>query len=188
MGTRWLDADERAAWLAMAALATRLPAALDRQLERDHGLSLFEYFVLAMLSEEEDRSLQMSDLAAMSSSSLSRLSHTAARLERRGLLSRARCPGRGRRTVATLTDQGHAVVVSAAPGHVEAVRAHLIDLLSDDDLRALRRIGDRVVAHLDSAEVTPSPDGCTDAEESPLIGEGSGHPATEILPDPGDDP
>lgn len=147
--TRWLDDDERAAWLSLAALATRLPATLDAQLQREHGLSLFEYLVLAVLSEQDTRSLQMSELAALTSSSLSRLSHTATRLERQGLLVRARCAGRGRRTVATLTDQGWAVVVAAAPDHVAAVRAHLIDLVSDEDLAALRRIGETVVAHLD---------------------------------------
>ncbi len=164
VSTRWLDADERAAWLALAALATRLPATLDAQLQREHGLSLFEYLVLAVLSEQDTRSLQMSELAALTSSSLSRLSHTATRLERQGLLARARCAGRGRRTVATLTDQGWTVVVAAAPDHVAAVRAHLIDLLAPDDLAALRRIGDTVVTHLDEVgSAQSSTDGCSDA-------------------------
>lgn len=161
MSTRWLDPDERAAFLALAALATRLPAALDAELQRDQDLSLFEYLILAMLSEQEDRSLQMSELAALGSSSLSRLSHAAARLERQGLLRRERCPGRGRRTVATLTDEGWAKVVAAAPGHVAGVRAHLIDLLDSEELATLRHIGETVVAHLDAPDTAGRPaDGC----------------------------
>lgn len=38
---RWLSADERQAWLAMAAVLMRLPAALDAQLQRDAGISHF---------------------------------------------------------------------------------------------------------------------------------------------------
>ena len=38
-------------------------------------------------------------------------------------------PGRRPRTVATLTDEGFAALDAAAPGHIEAVRAFVIDAL-----------------------------------------------------------
>jgi hypothetical protein len=95
---RWLSADERAAWPAVAALMVKPPAALDGRLEADAGLGFFEYMVLAVLSEQPDRTRQMSDLAGLTSASLSRLSHTARRLERQGFLTRTQIPGRGRRT------------------------------------------------------------------------------------------
>ena len=82
---RWLDADERLTWLVLVSLLQTLPGALDAQLQRDSGLSFFEYMVLAMLSEQEDRTLRMSRLAAVTNGSMSRLSHVAAKLERRGL-------------------------------------------------------------------------------------------------------
>ena len=47
---QWLDGDERSTW-RLAAVMVKLPAALDAQLQRDAGLSFFEYMVLAMLSE-----------------------------------------------------------------------------------------------------------------------------------------
>ena len=47
---RWLDAEERQAWLALASTLNRLPAALDAQLRRDAGITHFEYQVLAPLS------------------------------------------------------------------------------------------------------------------------------------------
>ncbi|MGN0064261.1 MAG: MarR family winged helix-turn-helix transcriptional regulator [Nocardioides sp.] len=145
---RWLTADEHTAWLATAALMIRLPAALDSQLVRDSGLTFFEYMVLVALSEAEDRTLQMSVLAEMASSSLSRLSHAASRLEDQGLLTRCRVPGAGRRTAATLTDTGYAAVAAAAPGHVRRVRDLLIDRLSPDDLAALGRAGRAVMEAL----------------------------------------
>ena len=49
--TPWLDEDERAAWLGLLRITALLPAALESELQRDAGLSLFEYLVMAMLSE-----------------------------------------------------------------------------------------------------------------------------------------
>ena len=85
---RWLADEEQQAWRPFAALLFRLPAALDAQLQRDAQLTHFEYMVLVSLSEAPDRALRMSDLAAMASGSLSRLSHVVSRLERRGWVRR----------------------------------------------------------------------------------------------------
>ncbi|MBD0021536.1 MarR family transcriptional regulator [Gordonia pseudamarae] len=147
--TPWLTSDERGAWLAVAALMVRLPAALDIQLERDSGLSMFEYMVLSVLSEEPDRTMRMSEIATFASSSLSRLSHTAKRLENAGYLIRRQIPGGGRRTNATLTDAGHAKVLAAAPAHVREVRRLLIDVLDPEEIDVLGRIGRKVVRAID---------------------------------------
>src|SRR5580692_4754439 len=118
----WLTAEEQAAWRSVVALLIRLPAALEAELQRDAGISSFEYMVLSGLSEAENRTLRMSDLAAMASGSLSRLSHVVSRLEKRGWVRREACPGDGRFVNAVLTDEGMAKVIETAPGHVEAVR------------------------------------------------------------------
>lgn len=162
--TRWLDAAEHAAWLATAALLIRLPTALDAQLQADSGLSFFEYSVLAVLSEQPERRMVMSDIAAMSSSSLSRLSHTATRLEKRGCLVRERVPGPGRRTEAVLTAAGMELIRSAAPRHVARVRELLVDAVTPADLAALARIGRTVMERIDPDGSCPSSlpisDGC----------------------------
>jgi DNA-binding MarR family transcriptional regulator len=146
---KWLSSPERAAWLAMSALMVKLPAALDQQLQHDAELSLFEYMVLAMLSEAPDRTLRMNDLAALTSSSPSRLSHVASRLEKAGFIERRRCEGRGRSTNAVLTDHGHAKIVGAAPGHVAEVRERFIDALTPEQLRTLTGIAEAVRQRLD---------------------------------------
>lgn len=148
-GARWLDSEERAAWLAVAAIMITLPAALDGRLRREADLTFFEYLVLSVVSEREDGTMQMSEIAAGVSASLSRLSHVITRLEKRGLLRRGRLAGPGRRTSATLTDAGHAMVVAAAPGHVAAVREYLVDTLERADLATLRRIGVAVAGRID---------------------------------------
>ena len=137
---RWLTDDQQRAWRQLAAVLTRLPGALDRQLQRDAGLREFEYFVLAMLSEAPDRTLQLRDLAAQANASLSRLSHAAKRLEERGWLERSPCPGDARATNATLTEEGWRKVVTSAPGHVEEVQRLVFDGLDADDVAAMERI------------------------------------------------
>jgi DNA-binding MarR family transcriptional regulator len=136
-GVNWLSPDEQANWRQLVALLFRLPGALDAQLQRDAGISNFEYMVLSQLSEAEKHTLRMSDLAAMASGSLSRLSHVVSRLEKRGWVRRESCPGDGRFVNAVLTDEGMAKVIATAPGHVEAVRRFVVDALSSQQLAAL---------------------------------------------------
>jgi DNA-binding MarR family transcriptional regulator len=141
----WLSAEEQAAWRPFAALLFRLPAALDAQLQKDAGLSHFEYMVLVSLSEAPGRTLRMSDLARMASGSLSRLSHVVSRMESRGWVRRESCPGDGRFINAVLTDEGWAKLTETAPGHVAAVRRLLVDVLSPEEFQALGAISSRVL-------------------------------------------
>ncbi|MFD7072814.1 MarR family winged helix-turn-helix transcriptional regulator [Nocardioides sp. NPDC059952] len=145
----WLDEDEMAAWLRLIAIVELLPGVLDSQLRRDAGLSHFEYFVLAMLSEAEDRTLRMTALAHRTNSTLARLSHVVRRLEERGLVERFPCPEDARATNARLTDAGWEVVVAAAPGHVANVRGNVLDGLSAEQVRELTKVGDALLARLD---------------------------------------
>jgi DNA-binding MarR family transcriptional regulator len=145
----WLNARERAAWLGVAALILKLPAALDSQLQQAVDLNLFEYLVLARLSEHPSRRMRMSDLATLANGSRSRLSHTAQRLSDRGYLERRPDPTDGRYTEAFLTDAGYAVVVRAAPAHVATVRHLVIDAVTPEQLPQLADIGQRVVARIE---------------------------------------
>ena len=149
MDTRWLDAEERAAWLRLVAVVELLPGVLDAQLRRDAGLSHFDYFVLAMLSEAPDRRLRMTALAHRTNATLPRLSHVVQRLEGRGLVERFPCPEDRRATNARLTDAGWDAVVAAAPGHVDTVRSHVLDPLSRSQLKQLTTIGDALLSRLD---------------------------------------
>ena len=145
---RWLDDEEMAAWLGLARLISRLPFELDRQLQRDAGLSHFEYQVMAGLSQSPERTLRMSRLAEFAEGQLPRLSQVVARLEERGWVTRRSDPTDGRSTLATLTDAGMAKVVATAPGHVATVRSFVFDPLTRAQVRQLRDIGQRVGARL----------------------------------------
>ncbi|WP_231979439.1 MarR family winged helix-turn-helix transcriptional regulator [Tessaracoccus coleopterorum] len=113
--TRWLDEREMKAWVRMASVLELLPGAIEAQLKHHSGLSHFEYWVLAMLSEAPARTLRMSSLAARTRGTLPRLSHVVNRLENRGLVTRHPDPDDARATNATLTDAGWDTVVLAAP-------------------------------------------------------------------------
>jgi DNA-binding MarR family transcriptional regulator len=148
-GDRWLDNDEQRAWRGFLAMTALLPGALDQQLQRDAEMGHSSYIVLAMLSEAPDRSLRMSELASRANSSPSRLSHTVARLEQRGLVRRDRSPDDGRGNVAQLTDEGWDVVTATAPGHVAAVRRFVFDALTCEQVRQLEEIAGAVLSRLD---------------------------------------
>lgn len=154
---RWLDAEERAAWIRVAAVAELLPAALDAQLRRDADLTHFEYWVLSMLSETPERTLRMTALAERTNASLSRLSHVAARLESRGLIERFPCPEDKRATNARLTADGWDKVVDTAPGHLEAVRHYVVDALTREQLAQLAAISDAILENVDPGQRITGP-------------------------------
>lgn len=149
MEPRWLDAQERAAWIRLAAVVELLPGVLDSQLRRDAGLTHFEYWVLSMLSEAPERTLRMTELARRTHATLPRLSHVVARLEARDLVQRFPCPQDGRATNARLTPTGWDKVVETAPGHVDTVRANVIDALTPEQITQLTSITEAILARID---------------------------------------
>jgi len=134
----WLSPDQLRDWVALVELLSTLPPAIDAQLKRDAGMNSFEYHILAVLAEAPDRTLILSDLAALSQGSLSRLSHAITRLERSGWVERRSCTVRGgRRAEAWLTDAGLAKLEETAPGHVREVRRLVVDVLTPRQFAAL---------------------------------------------------
>lgn len=146
---RWLSETERQAWVQFAAVLELLPSALDSQLVHDEQLTHFEYFLLAMLSEAEGRTLRMSELASRTNSTLPRLSKVVNRLEAEGYVERVPSPNDRRATNAVMTDAGWAKIVGAAPGHVENVRSLVFDQLSAEQVDQLSAITHSLMKRLD---------------------------------------
>jgi DNA-binding MarR family transcriptional regulator len=145
---RWLDDDEQRVWRSFLAATQLLADRLDQELQRDSGIPHAYYEVLVRLSEVPGRRLRMSELADLSLSSRSRLSHAVARLEEAGWVRRETCATDRRGQVAVLTDEGFAALEAAAPGHVEGVRRHLFDQLTPQQVRQLGEICDAIATHL----------------------------------------
>lgn len=140
---RWLDDNEQRAWRAYLDATRLLMAALDRQLVRDSGLSLTDYELLVALSEAPGGRMRMSALADAVVTTRSGATRAIARLVDAGLVRRVECPEDKRGTLAELTDEGAAKLDEASPGHVEAVRSSMFDLLSAEDVT---RFGDSFTA------------------------------------------
>jgi DNA-binding MarR family transcriptional regulator len=166
---RWLDADEQRNWYALAWALIRLPAALDAQMQRDAGISHFEYLVLSGLSMMPGRTQRMSELAVYTASTLSRLSNVVIRLEKRGWVTRAPDPADGRYTLATLTDEGWATVTAGAAAHVAEIRRLVLDPLTKAQQQHMGRIAQRILAAIDPD--TPRVEDCLPAAAPPLNGE-----------------
>ena len=144
---RGLNNHEWSAWLQLTAMFTLLPAALDSQLQREAGMTHFEFIVMAALSRQPGRRLQLKDLALIANGSLSRLSHVISRLERQGWVRRM-SKNEGRATNAELTDKGLRALREAGPIHFQEVRRLVFDVLTAEEVKDLRRLTSRLNAGL----------------------------------------
>ncbi len=154
--TRWLSEDQQHAWRALVMGTTLLFDRLDADLRRSFDLSLGEYEILVRLSERDGR-MRMAQLADSLAHSRSRVTHTVTRMQKAGLVRRTTSPEDGRGIVCEMTEAGLDLLNRAAPVHVRGVRAHLVDLVEPEDLRAVARVmdavSDRLVAGHPEAEI-----------------------------------
>ena len=127
----WLSDDEQRAWRTYLRMSSLLPAALNRELQQDSGLTLPEYEVLVQLSEAPQHRLRPFQICDALTWEQSRLSHQLTRMERRGLVCRRECAADGRGAFVELTAAGGDAIGAAAARHVAAVRRLVFDRLSD---------------------------------------------------------
>jgi DNA-binding MarR family transcriptional regulator len=135
-----LSDEEQCTWRAFLAAIQLLTDELDRELQRDANMPHTYYEILVALSEAPSRTLRMSQLAERCQSSRSRLSHAVSRLEEAGWVRREACATDKRGAWAVLTDEGFAALAAAAPGHVEAVRRAVFDVLTPEQVAQLHEI------------------------------------------------
>jgi DNA-binding MarR family transcriptional regulator len=147
-GTRWLNDREARAWQAFLLASQLLMDQLDRELQEEAGIPHAYYAIMAVLSEQTEHALRMTEIADRLRFSKSRLTHAIGRLEERGWVERAACPTDRRGAFAVLTEAGQQALAAAAPGHVAGVRRHLFDRLTAEQVEQLRAIGEAVAGPL----------------------------------------
>ncbi|MFE9123217.1 MarR family winged helix-turn-helix transcriptional regulator [Streptomyces sp. NPDC007172] len=145
--TNWLSDDEQCAWRTYLDVNRMLTYQMEKDLQ-PFGLTNNDYEILVNLSESADKRMRMSDLAAATLQSKSRLSHQITRMENAGLVRRENCESDRRGLFAVLTEQGTETMEKVAPHHVASVRRHFIDLLSSGALADLRESLIPVADHL----------------------------------------
>ncbi|MEV4115154.1 MarR family transcriptional regulator [Nonomuraea sp. NPDC049695] len=150
--TRWLSDGEQRTWRTFGLTMRLLTDRLERDLQTAAGMPPTYYELLVLLSEAPERTLRMSELALWTNSKPSRISHAANKLEQSGWIRREHYAGDRRGWLAVLTDQGLAALQAAAPAHVDSVRAHLIDLLTPEQIQQLGEISQVLLDHLTAHE------------------------------------
>ncbi|MFC5955517.1 MarR family winged helix-turn-helix transcriptional regulator [Streptomyces pratens] len=145
--TRWLTNAEQCAWRTHLEVNRLLTYQLEKDLQ-PFGLTMNDYEILVDLSEAEDHRMRMSDLAAATLQSKSRLSHQVTRLENADLVRREHCESDRRGLFAVLTDHGMETMQKVSPHHVASVRRHFIDLLSPETLGELDKALKPIAEHL----------------------------------------
>ena len=149
---RWLTVEQQRAWRGWVQSCGRVHASLEKSLRAASGLTMDDYEVLTNLSESPKRRMRLSDLASVVVQSPSRLSQRVDRMERDGLVTRQRSTEDGRVFFAVLTDKGMELLVSIAPGHVESVRAVLVDRLSTEEVQFLADLLPRLAEEIRVAQ------------------------------------
>lgn len=149
--TRWLDANEMAAWRGyidtLAPLSHRFEADL-----AEFGLTVGDYEVLVWLTENDEHQLRMCDLATKLRITPSGLTRRLDGLVRNGLVRREPSAADKRVMMAVLTDSGRELLERAAPSHVDSVRRNFIDLLSQREIAALASAFAKVRAALATSQ------------------------------------
>jgi DNA-binding MarR family transcriptional regulator len=146
MYSMWLTEEQQRIWRSYLAMASRLQAAMHRQLQQDCELSLSDYDVLVALAERSP--LRINELGEALAWEQSRLSHQLRRMRGRGLIARQGSDDDRRGAVVELTDGGRAALELAAPGHVELVRSAMFDGMSEAELRAFGEVAEAVAERL----------------------------------------
>jgi DNA-binding MarR family transcriptional regulator len=134
------------AWRSFLRAHARVVRELERELQDEQSMALTDYDVLVQLAAAGERRLRMSELADGLLLSRSGVTRLVDRLETAGLVERLSCDTDRRGQWASLTDAGYARLRDATPTHLRGVAAHFLDRLTDDDLDALKRMLDRVLA------------------------------------------
>ena len=136
---RWLNETEAIAWRAFIESIGDLMTAFETGLA-EHGLTLGDYQVLVYLSEADDRSMRMCDLADALRLSPSGLTRRLDGLVKGGLVAREQSEEDRRVMKAVLTPTGLRRLQKTAPEHVENVRENLFDHLNPTQVKNMASI------------------------------------------------
>ena len=138
-GRRGLDA-----WRSLLRAHATLMRRLDTDLQRESGLALADFDVLAQLAAANGE-LRMTELAERALISRSGMSRRVARLVDEGLVRRDRACTDARGVVVALTEAGIARLGETSPVHVRGISKLFVAQLDDQELAILERALNKVI-------------------------------------------
>jgi len=149
---RTLQPEEWELWDSWMQAQRLLARELDRDLQRDYGISKAEFSVLVTLHRAPGGRMRVSELVESLAWEKSRVSHQVARMEARGLLERSECDTDGRGTWVGITAEGRRTLLASTRDHAAAIRTLFFDELSDDEKAALSDVSRRILERLNPPE------------------------------------
>jgi DNA-binding MarR family transcriptional regulator len=132
------------AWGALLRAHATLTRRLDTDLERETGLALADFDVLAQLAQAQGE-LRITELADRALISRSGMSRRVGRLVDEGLVRRDRAQSDGRGVVVALTKAGMARLGETAPVHARGISKLFVAQLADEELAVLERALSKVI-------------------------------------------
>jgi DNA-binding MarR family transcriptional regulator len=132
------------AWGSLLRAHASLMRRLDMDLERETGLALADFDVLAQLARAHGE-LRMTELADRVLISRSGMSRRVARLVDEGLVRREKASTDARGVVVALTKAGLARLAEAAPVHARGISKLFVAKLDDQELALLERALKKVI-------------------------------------------
>jgi DNA-binding MarR family transcriptional regulator len=124
------------AWRSLLRAHATLMRRLDTDLERETGLALADFDVLAQLAAAHGE-LRMTELADRALISRSGMSRRVARLADEGLVRRDKAGTDGRGVVVALTEPGVARLAETVPVHARGISQLFVAKLDDQELDLL---------------------------------------------------
>src|SRR5438093_1230451 len=133
-----------AAWSSLLRAHATLMRRLDTDLEREAGLALADFDVLAQLAEAHGE-LRMTELADRALISRSGMTRRVARLADQGLVHRDKAGSDGRGVVVAPTEASIPPLAETAPVHVRGISKLFVARLDDQELALLERALNKVI-------------------------------------------
>jgi DNA-binding MarR family transcriptional regulator len=134
---RELTPEQLAAWSGFLWAHAQVVRALDRELEREHGIPLASFDVLFQLSIAQNQRLSMSDLADAIVLSRSGLTGLVDRLQSGGLVERELSEVDPREVYVRITDRGAEILARVTPTHISGIKKQFLERLSDKQTKQL---------------------------------------------------
>jgi DNA-binding MarR family transcriptional regulator len=132
------------AWDSLLRAHATLMRRLDTDLERQTGLALADFDVLAQLAKAHGQ-LRITELADRALISRSGMSRRVARLVDQGLVRRERASADARGVVVVLTKEGIARLADTAPVHARGISKLFLAQLDHQELALLERVLNKVI-------------------------------------------
>lgn len=140
-----LTADQYATYKHWMVSTEYMDAYLNRMLTA-FGLTMTEYRMMVVLTDAPGQRLRMSDLASDARHSLSRSSHTIARMESRGWVKRVPHDSDRRVIFVTPTPEGLELFERARPAYHANVRRIFVDAIGEDLIEAIDGAAQRIIS------------------------------------------